>query len=439
MLKYWTKDEGKAIINALGECNDSKKDLKAMANNTTQTYREFRKSAQARLQAANMVLNKQASFEATDPTCQGTVAIPDCGDGSNRAKLNLPENMTNYGVPDKLHNLCSVTRPNGTGQGEYRIPRNGTARDAAVNSFTAPMDKLADAANSLRATAAAVRNQAQARPDVQMSNADVNDAILAKLASLGAMALEHEEGRRTMQAILEKEAGIREAQNIIYNTQNMMNKYANAQQQQAAAYAAMQQEYARRVYAQQAAMQKQASAEQYAMMQKVAAASLSHQAILDQFETDLEKKAYAQGALDGEQAAQALEAGVSPAAADVPGGVSDADIINTLQELVASGQLDEQDLQMLLGGVQQAGADGDVTDEEIAQLISQAVQSGEITPDQASAIATAVLQAGGGIPGGAPAPEAAPAGPPVDPGVAKTASFHLQNTANILNKVAAMA
>lgn len=440
-----------------------------MANNNTQTYREFRKSAQARLQAANAVLAKQASFNATDPTCQGTVAIPDCGDGSNRELLNLPENMTNYAAPDKMHNLCSVTKPNGTGQGQYRIPRNGSARDAAVNSFTAPMDKLADAANSLRSTAVALRQQAQAS-DVQMNYSDVNnDAILAKLASLGALALEHEEGRRTMQNILEKEAGIREAQNIIYNTQDMMNKYAEAQQvaaqqaylQQAAMqkYAAAQQAYAgnqlaAKAYAvaiQQQELQKKAayanslrqraarvyasSAQRQEEMQKIASASLSHQALLNQFPTELEKRAYAQGALDGEQAAQSLEAGVDPSTTDVPAGVSDADILNTLQELVASGQIDETALQALLGGVQQAGADGNVSDEEIAQLLSQAVQSGELSPDQAQAIASAVLEASGGPMEAGAAPAPVPAAPPIDPGVAKSASFHLQNTANLINSI----
>lgn len=421
-----------------------------MANNTTKTYREFRKSAQARLQAANAVLAKQASFNATDPNCKGKVAIPDCGDGSNREKLNLPRNMTNYSEPDKYHNLCSVTKPNGTGQGSYVIPRNGTARDAAINSFTAPMDKLALAANSLRNTAAAVRQQARGVSDVQMSYSDVNnDAILSKLAALGAMSLEHEEGRRTMQNILEKEAGIREAQNIIYNTQAMMNKYAAAQQAEAAVQAKRWQLAQAECMRKQAMMAQAAQQQQYyqAMqrqneeMQKIASASLSHQAWLDQFETAFEKQAYAQGALDGEQASQSLEAGVDPSATDVPEGISDEDILNTLQEMVQSGQIDENALQALLGGVQQAGADGVVTDEEIAQLITAAVQNGELTPDQGQAIAASVLQASeaAGVPTDTGAPvdpgAMAPSGP-VDPGVAKTAAFHMQNTANIINSFA---
>lgn len=378
-----------------------------MANTTTQTYKEFRKSAKARVQAANLVLDKQASFEATDPTCRGTVTIPDCGDGSNREKLNLPKNMTNYGEPDKMHNLISVTKPNGTGQGEYISPRNGTARDAAVGTFTAPMDKLADAAAELKKSSDKVQKQAQApqQQDVQMSDIDVNDAaILSKLAGLGALALQHEEGRRTMQAILEKEAGIKEAQNIISQTTDMITNYANNQQ-----------------------------AEEDAQMQKLAAASLSHQAWLNQFETEFEKVAYAQGALDGEQAAQALEAGQDPSASDV-GDLTDEDVIQTLQELVESGQLDESDVQALLGGVQEAGADGDLTPDEIAQLLQEGVQSGEITPEQAQAVAQAVLAEGGDAAAAAagPTPEEAAA----DPAVAKTAAYHLQNTANILNQVA---
>lgn len=386
-----------------------------MANTTTQTYKEFRKSAKARVQAANLVLDKQASFEATDPTCRGTVTIPDCGDGSNREKLNLPKNMTNYGEPDKMHNLISVTKPNGTGQGEYITPRNGTARDAAVGTFTAPMDKLADAAAELKRSSDKVQKQAQApQQDVQMSNYDVTDAnILSKLAGLGALALQHEEGRRTMQAILEKEAGIKEAQNIISQTNDMINKYANAQIQQAYQPA-----------------QPEMDQEQ---MQKLAAASLSHQAWLNQFPTEFEKVAYAQGALDGEQAAQALEAGQDPSASDV-GELTDEDVIQTLQELVESGQISEEDVQALLSGVQEAGDDGELTPDEIAEVLQEGVQSGDITPEQAQAIAQAVLAESGGDAAAAagPTPEEAAA----DPAVAKTASFHLQNTTNILNSVA---
>lgn len=399
-----------------------------MANNTTLTYRQFQNSARERLEKAGHVLNKAASFEATDPNCKGTVTTPDCGDGSNREKLNLPQNQSNYGEPDKMHNLMDVTKPNGTGQGEYVTPRNGTAHDQAVQSFTAPVTKLADAQSSLAQALNAVKQAAPAAeapapaaapaatpaPEATTKEAapaapaepavtptDMqNTEILAKLAALSSVALSHEEGRRAIQACLEKEAGIKEAQNIIAQTHDMINKYANAQQ----------------------------SAEE-AQMQKAAAVSLTHQAWLNQFETEFEKAAYAQGAMDGEAAAQALEAGQDPSASDV-GDITDEDVLAVLQQLVQSGQLDENDLQALLGGVQEAGNDGNVSEDEIAALLSQAVESGEIAPEQAQAIAQAIL-AGGGAPEAAAA--AAPAPAPDE--ATKAASYNLQNATNILNSL----
>lgn len=396
-----------------------------MANNTTLSYRQFQNSARERLEKAGHVLNKSASFEATDPNCKGTVTTPDCGDGSNREKLNLPKNQANTNDADKLHNLLNVTKPNGTGQGEYTTPRNGTAHDQAVQSFTAPVDKLAGAKSALAqalesvkqaastsapaaqpeaaqapapeaaATKEAAPAAAPADPAVTASDMQSSE-ILAKLAALGAVAISHEEGRRVVQAALEKEAGIKEAQNIISDTTDMITKYANAQQV--------------------------AEAEQ---MQKIAAASATHQAWLSQFETDFEKQAYAQGAADGEQAAQALEAGQDPSAGDV-GDITEEDVLQVLQELVQSGQLDENDLQALLGGVQQAGADGELTPDEIAQVLDQAVQSGELSPEQATAIAQQVL----GAQGDAAEAAAAPA-----PEAEKAASYNTQNAINILNSI----
>ena len=366
-----------------------------MANNTTLTYRQFQNSARERLEKAGHVLNKAASFEATDPNCRGTVTTPDCGDGSNREKLNLPKNQNNYGEPDKIHNLLNVTKPNGTGQGEYITPRNGTAHDQANQSFTAPVTKLAEAQTSLTEALKNVKQAAPVSSDPAVTPTDMQSSeILAKLAAVGAAALSHEEGRRAVQACLEKEAGIKEAQDINAQTHNMINKYANAQQ----------------------------SAEE-AQMQKAAAVSLTHQAWLNRFETEMEKAAYAQGAMDGEQAAQALEAGQDPSAEDV-GGITDEDVLEVLQQLVESGQLDENDLQALLGGVQEAGADGDISEDEIAAILQQAVESGEIDPEQAQAIAQAILAGGEG------APEEAAA---ADEAVAKEASYNINNAADILN------
>lgn len=341
------------------------------------------KSAAAR---AGMLAKQAAAPTATDPTDQGEVSIPSAGDGANRSALNLPENSCNCGEAKKQHNLLNVTKPNGVGQGSYITPQNGTAQNDAVTSFTAPLDKLAEASRDLF-------NAAQA--DVPMQAADLNDVtLMRKLASIGEVMMGSEEGQRAVAAMLEKEAGMQEAQNIINETSNMM--YDDQMQKMAAA----------------------AEFEKYA-----AACQMAHAHWLGMLQTDLEKMAYMQGAADGQAAAEAAAAGQDPGAME-DGALTEEEVAQTLQQMVQQGIISEEQLQALLQQAEPMAQDG-LTEEEMAQLLQQAMQSGEIDQQQAQQIAEMWLQQNGA---GAPGPEAAAGAPGpeamgADPEAVKAASF----------------
>lgn len=330
------------------------------------TWQQFIKSAQAAADVAKKAscddIPPSSAPNATDPNCQGEVSIPDMGDGGNREKLNLPTNSNNFGTPDKLHNVCDVTKPNGTGQGEYPKPINGTARDEAVNSFTAPLDKLA-AGTPLAEATAALKAASNTSDNTAVSPDDLQSPdLIRKLASIGSLMLGSERGQQAVADAIEREAGTLEAQQIINETTNMMY---NQQQYEAAQY--------------------------QEAMDKAAAFQATHAGWLDQMGSMIEKQAYMAGAQDGEAVAQAAMAGEDAMAPGMEGDISPEEVLERIQQLVESGAIPPEAAEALLAGVQEDAADGELTDDEIAQRLIEAEQSGEIPPGAAQAIAQEII------------------------------------------------
>lgn len=370
-----------------------------MANNSTKMFNDWLTSAQERVKSASvkMAADQEALTGIKDPNCLGTVSIPDCGDGSNRSAQGLPTNKSNMEEPNKEHNIMNVTKPNGVGQGSYVSPKNGTAADEAVKSPTTPLDKLAGAIKGMKeATARLNPEAAQQTFELPVSLAS-DSSLMDKLASIGGIMLGSEEGQRAVAAVLEKEAGIAEARAIIAEAQDTMYKAAAAEQFYANNDMITEQEYA---------------------MQKIASAKVAHQAWYNQFNTDLEKYAYAQGADDGDAIADAVQQG-----ADVESmaDVSDEDVLAYLQELVQSGQISQEEAEAVLQAIGDAGQDG-LTPAEMAEAIEAAVQSGEITPEHAQALAQQYMSQFSGE---------ADAG--MDPAVAEAAAETTEKTAAVIN------
>ena len=345
------------------------------------TYANFMKQASARKEAAEALYKSAADEEARtgikDPNCKGTVSIPSFGDGADRSALRLPESAKSNTANGDANVLCTVSKPAGTGEGSYITPINGDAKDEAAKSPTAALSKIAQQSQALKAAAAAMNNvqpQQQVPTNVELPTQFRQDSnLMSKLASISATMLATEEGRQAVSSYLEKEAGRQEVNGLLAQVQ-----YELAQEMQKVA----------------AAQQQEVPVRGYAEFRKAAALAKTHEAWLDSCQSDLEKIAYAQGAMDGAAAAEAMDAGMDPS---IPGadGPTEEDLMQVIQELVASGQVSPQEVNAVLALIGQAAADG-VNGPELAAALEQAVQSGQMTPEDAEMLAEQVLTGGAG-------------------------------------------
>lgn len=381
-----------------------------MANTKSKAFKTWLADADSLVKSAGVkIAADQAAMSMSDPTDKGTVAIPDCGDGSNRALNGLPANSSNMDAPNKEHNIMDVTKPNGVGQGQYVVPKDGSAADRAVTSPTAPLSKLAQSLQALNTVSAqvagtTVKQAAPAEFNLPTSIAS-DDSLMAKLASLGSIMMGCEEGQRAVQAVLEKRAGIEEARAIWAEAQLALEKEAAANYE----FQNMNNTY-----------------ENELLVKQAAAARQAHATWFNQFNTEMEKEAYANGAEDGDAMADAIEGGVDP---EEMADVSDEEALEYIQALVESGQIDQEEAEAIITALGDSMQDG-LTGQELADALTQAVESGEITPEQATAIAQEYMAQ---FEGGEGEEEAAMAAAAEDPAVQEAAAEAAEKTAAVIN------
>lgn len=382
-----------------------------MSNKNTLLFNDWLNSARERVKSASVKVaaDEEALTGIKDPNEQGVVAPPAHHDGNDRAKLQLPANKSNFGDADKGHNLMGETSPNGVGQGHYITPINGDAKDKAATTPTAPLDKIA---NMLRESVVALQSAAEpvtpvkeaAREFDMPSDLTQNEDIMRKLASIGAMMVGCEEGAQAVAEVLERRCGEEEAASLITAAREQAIKMASAMEEEAS-YEEPAYDYEAEVFAKQASV-----------------CAESHDAWLNYFQTAIEKQAYAQGAVDGEQAAQAMEAGAAP---EIPGteeaGMSDEDVLQVIQEMVQSGEIAPEEAEAILAATAQ---DGEVTLDEIVAYLEQAVATGELSQEEAAVIVQAIMDGGADAeyPEEEMPVEEAPMDPVAEEGVAKAAS-----------------
>lgn len=384
-----------------------------MSNKNTLLFNDWLNTVQERVKSASVKVaaDEEALTGIKDPNEQGHVAPPAHHDGNNREKQQLPTNKCNCGEANKEHNLMGETSPNGVGQGHYVTPVNGDAKDKAATTPTAPLDKIA---TMLRESVAALK-AAPVTPEAPVetpvkeaahefelpSDLTQDTDIMRKLASIGAMMIGCEDGCNAVAEVLERRCGEEEAAALISTAREQAIKAASAVTRPVEAPSPTQEEVE---------FAKQASA-----------AEQTHAAWINYYNTTIEKQAYAQGAVDGEAAAQAMEAGAAPEiAGSSEGGMSDEDVMQVIQAMIESGEISQEEAEALLSN---AGDDGQLSLEEVTAALEQAVASGEISQEEAAQIANEILAAGQGA---APEEEAPVDEVPVDPaaaeGVAKAAS-----------------
>lgn len=314
------------------------------------TISEYQKSLKTRL---NEVEKKASALKATDPTLKGGVEVPSFNTEKNRSNINLPNNPTNLNGPqdvDGTQGLCTVTNPSGVGQGEYPKMVNGNAKDEAYKSPATPISKIAgDLVNS---STDMFEMPEHIKSDIP---------LMQKLAAVGGHILATKKGQKLVTDIMTKAAGRAEAQAILQDVYNDIQKEAAANQQ----------------------------VQQFEQM---------HIANLNNFEYDFEKKAYMQGAVDGDQMADAaMMAQADPSAVEAPiapdqAPITDEEAIAAIQSLIESGQVSPEEVDAFLTAIQ-SDQMPQYTAQEIAAMLVEDVQSGELTPEVADAIAAEVLQA----------------------------------------------
>lgn len=317
-----------------------------MNNTVNLTIKDFHDGLRSSVLEAR---TKSASaLKATDPNYQGNPDVPSFDTEKNRSNINLPKNPSNlHGPqdPDGTHGLCNITNPSGVGQGEYPTPVNGNARDAAFVTPSTPISKIAG--NLASSTVDTFDMPSNLRNDIP---------LMQKLAYIGSQVVATKRGVKLVNDIMAKQAGLVEAQAIINSVRNDLQKQASTpvmSEQECFAH---------------------------------------HAANLNTLQYAFEKSAYMQGAVDGEQTADAAEAGApEQAVAPDAGEISDEEVMAAIQSLVESGQVPAEAAQAFLQriGSDQAPA---YTGEQIAQMIAEDVQAGTLPPELADAIAGELLQ-----------------------------------------------
>lgn len=316
-----------------------------MSDTVNISIKEFHDNLRSSIAAAR---TKSASaLKATDPNYQGNPEIPSFNTEKNRSNINLPNNPNNLRGPqdvDGTQGLCTVTKPSGVGQADYPTPVNGNARDAAFVTPSTPISKCAG--NLINSTIDSFEMPANIKNDIP---------LMQKLAFIGGQVMSTKKGIKLVDDLMAKQAGIIEAQNIIREVQNDIYKQASTP----------------------------------AMTEQQCYAN--HAVNLNTLQYAFEKNAYMQGAMDGEQTADATAVGSDQAIAPEMGDISDEEAMAAIQALVESGQVPAEAAQAFLANIAQDQMPA-YTGQQIAQMIAADVQSGALDPQVADAIAAELLQ-----------------------------------------------
>lgn len=362
-------------------------------NNNIAQYDAWKANRRSQLQGilkTASAVKEAASMCAEDPTEKGKLGTPAPFHGILRSKLNLPENAQNN---KEGKESIMTADPRRTGEGETVVMRDGTSRDNAVKSPTAPISKLA---GSLKRSAGAVQADSFEMPTSMKDDADLMYKLagantVEQLAFIGQAMMATKEGQKFASDQLTKLAGIQEAEQIIANAAGTLSKQAAAHNVPTPLD-----------FLYDAVVREQA-------ITKIAS---THNAWLDCLESNLEKKAYMQGAAAGDVAADAMAAGapMDPAeAATMTEEVTDEDVLAALELLLSSGQITPEHAELVAQQYLNDKA-SKYTLESLGTPLLEAAAQGLISPEEAQMAAQQLLEAAmsGELPsvelGTAPAP-----------------------------------
>jgi len=284
----------------------------------------------------------------SDPNEKGQVSIPSDPSGSNKNQI-VPEDGRNEDKNVKAAASALLSR----------IQTN-------VKSATSKAPANSQAKSTVRKSAEVAGTDVSIEQGMQQKLAASKDV----LANLGSALLDVEGGVEFAEKVLKKKAGMDAAKQLIKSA-----RAANEEIKTVQAAEEVLGEFLKRASVEEVAqlqqviqvdtMLKSASAEDIRHMQKLAAVYERSGATL---KTELEKRAYDAGAGDAAQMMDAGEAGALPQEGEEIPQPSIEEIIAILEQLVQSGQIDEQTAmqiaQELMG--QGAGVGGEEAADETA-------------------------------------------------------------------------
>ena len=343
------------------------------ANPNTATHRSQSEIAAAILKFAR---EKQAatapssSVDTTDPTNQGTKAIPK--DNSARQCDGVSASGQDDSVGGKTPSApSSPTNPAGTGEGKTPSTQNGNAKEKAFTDVSTPVEKIATRANKIAERLASLSKGASttptkdetpgaSKPDTTKQAGEdsapkkTGDSATAKQAGddaspdeltwnlhvkLAAAILETEEGQKMAHNFLAKQAGEKAATDLV--------RGALAQHIEFQKIASAEEAEAQELQNQVDEFYKKASTEERQLMVKSAQL---HKINLDEIDDPMLKWAYQDAAMDA-GAMLEDEGGMIPGEAEEP---SVEDIEMVLADMVQTGEIDpetaEAVLEILVGG-----------------------------------------------------------------------------------------
>ena len=341
------------------------------------TYREL-----AALVRGNI---KAATIDATDPTDKGGASAKKT-DGDDASLMALPtKGEQNAAAPAQLTDRD--TNPAGVGEGDVPSTAPGDPKDKSVSSPTDALSKIAgnasDIANRIKglmapkaAPATEAAKEATVAAVATAANIELTPEFHLKLAST---ILSTQEGVDLALSLLRKQAGVEAANDLMSSALAMHEKYASTAQVESEAEQLF----------------KSASAEEQAAIVKFAKI---HDFCLSRIENPIEKMAFAQGAQDAAAMDESAAGGGEP---QLPGGEaggtpSPEEIVQVLQQMVQSGEIDEETAQQVLqilaqGGDEAAGdAAGGEDPSAAGAAPEQAAGGAEEAPEEVKA-ASAIL------------------------------------------------
>lgn len=359
---------------------------------------------EAREKAAGVAVNEE------DTRNKGGKGIPNLSEAKDTNKTRNDQSNEGTKLEDE------ATQPSSTGK---NVPstQNGNAKEDAATSPTTPLGKIAKIKDRVSAVQKRIldykkkENEGEMEDETEdemedekssgMCGSKEANTFLASnfdddyLRKLGSIIVEMEGGLAAVEPILLKAAGQQEAYELMQRAAiqyDQFSQYNAALEQEQMAKMAYEQEVSNVLDA----MLANASPQEQQDLVKLASVHVGNTA---EYQDELLKQAYMQGAGDASAMMDAQAAAPEGADVGLPGAAQGEptmeEIAGLLDQMVQEGSLDEETAAGVLAEMQGGmGEDNMPSMEEVVQLLDAMVAAGEIDEETAAGIVEEIASGG---------------------------------------------